>query len=49
MQEFDCQVINVIRKEKDQLWKLRKIFSGAVKNDPYKEEDTVVPSAEILN
>ena len=50
MQEFDCNDVLIAdtRKEKDQLWKLRRSISEAVKNNSiYKEEDTVVPRAEL--
>ena len=50
MHKFDCGDILLADStiEKDRLWKLRKSISEAVKsNSIYKEEDTVVPRAEL--
>ena len=50
MQQFDCGEILLAdsKQQKDQLWKLRRSISEAVKsNSVYKEEDTVVPRAEL--
>ena len=48
--EFDCGEILIAdsKSQKDQLWNLRRKVSEAVKaNSVYKEEDTVVPRAEL--
>ena len=50
MQQFDCGEIILAdsRSQKEQLWKLRRSVGEAVKaNSIYKEEDTVVPRAEL--
>ena len=50
MEQFDCGEILLADSEsqKGQLWKLRRSISEAVKsNSVYKEEDTVVPRAEL--
>jgi len=50
MQEFECGEILLADSEtqKNQLWKLRRSVGEAVKsNSIYKEEDTVVPRAEL--
>ena len=50
MEQFDCGEILLADSEsqKEQLWKLRRSIGGAVKaNSIYKEEDTVVPRAEL--
>lgn len=50
MQQFDCGEILLADSEsqKEQLWKLRRAVGEAVKaNSLYKEEDTVVPRAEL--
>jgi len=50
MQEFDCGEILLADSEmqKNSLWKLRRSVGEAVKsNSIYKEEDTVVPRAEL--
>ena len=50
MHKFDCGDILLADStiEKDRLWKLRRSISEAVKsNSIYKEEDTVVPRAEL--
>jgi glycolate oxidase len=50
MEQFDCGEILLADSEsqKEQLWKLRKAVGEAVKaNSVYKEEDTVVPRAEL--
>ena len=48
--QFECGEITLADNEshKDMLWKLRRSISEAVKsNSVYKEEDTVVPRAEL--
>ena len=50
MQKFDCGEILLAdsESEKRKLWKLRRSISESVKaNSIYKEEDTVVPRAEL--
>ncbi len=50
MQNFDCGEILLADSEiqKEQLWKLRRAIGDAIKaNSIYKEEDTVVPRAEL--
>ena len=50
MGQFDCGEILLADSEsqKEQLWKLRRAVGEAVKaNSVYKEEDTVVPRAEL--
>ena len=50
MENFDCGEILLAdsERQKEQLWKLRRSISEAVKsNSIYKEEDTVVPRAEL--
>ncbi len=50
MEQFDCGEILLADSEiqKEQLWKLRRAIGEAVKaNSIYKEEDTVVPRAEL--
>ena len=50
MQKFDCGEILLAdsESEKSKLWKLRRSISESVKaNSIYKEEDTVVPRAEL--
>jgi len=50
MEQFDCGEILLADSEsqKEQLWKLRRAVGEAVKaNSVYKEEDTVVPRAEL--
>ena len=50
MEEFECGEIFLADSEsqKKQLWKIRRAISEAVKaNSVYKEEDTVVPRAEL--
>jgi len=50
MEQFDCGEILLADSEsqKEQLWKLRRSVGEAVKaNSVYKEEDTVVPRAEL--
>jgi len=50
LEEFDCgeMLIADSKSEKDNLWKLRRTVAEAVKsNSVYKEEDTVVPRAEL--
>ncbi len=50
MQKFDCGEILLAdsQRQKEQLWRLRRSISEAVKsNSVYKEEDTVVPRAEL--
>ena len=52
MMAFDCGEILLADSEnqKQQLWKLRRAIAEAVKaNSIYKEEDTVVPRAELAN
>ena len=48
--EFDCGEILIAesKEQKDRLWKMRRLVGEAVKsNSIYKEEDTVVPRAEL--
>ncbi|MGC6470176.1 MAG: FAD-binding oxidoreductase [Flavobacteriales bacterium] len=50
MEEFDCDDILFADSslQKDQLWRMRRAVGEAVKsNSIYKEEDTVVPRAEL--
>jgi glycolate oxidase len=50
MEQFDCGEILLADSEsqKEQLWKLRRAVGEAVKaNSVYKEEDTVVPRADL--
>tara|TARA_B100000965_G_C19583800_1_gene754765 strand:- start:612 stop:2009 length:1398 start_codon:yes stop_codon:yes gene_type:complete len=50
MQRFDCGEILLAdsKSQKEQLWKIRRLVGEAVKaNSIYKEEDTVVPRAEL--
>lgn len=50
MEAFDCDEILFADSatQKDQLWRLRRAVGEAVKsNSVYKEEDTVVPRAEL--
>ena len=50
MEQFDCGEILLADSEsqKEQLWKLRRSVGEAVKaNSVYKEEDTVVPRADL--
>ena len=50
MEQFDCGEILLADSDiqKEQLWKLRRAISEAVKSHSvYKEEDTVVPRAEL--
>jgi len=50
MQEFNCGDILLAdnQSQKDRIWKLRRSIGEAVKlNSIYKEEDTVVPRAEL--
>ena len=50
LEQFDCMDINFAESEaqKTDLWKLRRSVAEAVKsNSTYKEEDTVVPRAEL--
>tara|TARA_B100002052_G_scaffold138336_1_gene126789 strand:+ start:31652 stop:33058 length:1407 start_codon:yes stop_codon:yes gene_type:complete len=50
MEQFDCGDILLAdsQSQKDKLWKIRRSISEAVKaNSVYKEEDTVVPRAEL--
>lgn len=50
MEEYDCDDILFAdsHMQKEQLWKLRRAVGEAVKsNSIYKEEDTVVPRAEL--
>lgn len=50
MEQFDCDEILFAdsANQKDQLWRLRRAVGEAVKsNSIYKEEDTVVPRAEL--
>jgi len=50
MEEFECGEILFADSvnQKDQLWRLRRAVGEAVKsNSIYKEEDTVVPRAEL--
>ena len=50
MEKFNCGEILLAdtHNEKEKLWKLRRVIGEAVKrNSIYKEEDTVVPRAEL--
>ena len=50
MQQFDCGEILLAESEsqKNQIWRLRRSIAESVKsNSVYKEEDTVVPRAEL--
>ncbi len=50
MQEFNCGEILFAesKREKDKLWEVRRLVGHAVKdNSIYKEEDTVVPRANL--
>ena len=50
MERFDCGEILLAdsNSQKEQLWKIRRLVGEAVKaNSIYKEEDTVVPRAEL--
>ena len=50
MEQFDCgeTLLADSESQKEQLWKLRRAVGEAVKvNSVYKEEDTVVPRAEL--
>ncbi len=50
LEQFDCMDIHFAESEaqKSDLWKLRRSVAEAVKsNSTYKEEDTVVPRAEL--
>jgi glycolate oxidase len=50
MDKFDCGDILIAdsNSEKENLWKLRRLVGEAVKsNSIYKEQDTVVPRAEL--
>jgi len=50
MEKFDCGDILIAdsNSEKENLWKLRRTIGEAVKsNSVYKEQDTVVPRAEL--
>ena len=50
MEKFDCGDILIAdsHSEKESLWKLRRLVGEAVKsNSIYKEQDTVVPRAEL--
>jgi len=50
MDEYDCDEILLAdsTREQDELWRLRRLVAEAVKsNSIYKEEDTVVPRAEL--
>jgi len=50
MEQFDCGEILFADSslQKEQLWKMRRAVGEAVKNNSvYKEEDTVVPRAEL--
>tara|TARA_E500000331_G_C17268937_1_gene718292 strand:+ start:788 stop:2188 length:1401 start_codon:yes stop_codon:yes gene_type:complete len=50
MQQYECGEILLAdsQNQKNQLWKLRRVVGEAVKaNSIYKEEDTVVPRAEL--
>jgi glycolate oxidase len=50
MEQFDCGEILLADSEsqKNQIWKLRRAIAESVKsNSVYKEEDTVVPRAEL--
>ncbi len=50
VEQFDCSEVLFAEdsKQKDELWRLRRTVGEAVKaNSIYKEEDTVVPRAEL--
>jgi len=50
MEQYGCDEILVAdsAREQDELWRLRRLVAEAVKsNSVYKEEDTVVPRAEL--
>jgi len=50
LESFDCDEILFAEnsREQDELWRLRRLVAEAVKsNSVYKEEDTVVPRAEL--
>jgi len=50
MTKFECDEILIADtdRQKEELWKLRRMVAEAVKsNSTYKEEDTVVPRAEL--
>ncbi|MBL4656696.1 MAG: FAD-binding protein [Flavobacteriales bacterium] len=50
MESYECDEILVAEssREQDELWRLRRLVAEAVKsNSVYKEEDTVVPRAEL--
>lgn len=50
LEKFDCDEILFAEnsREQDELWRLRRLVAEAVKsNSIYKEEDTVVPRAEL--
>ncbi len=52
MERYECGEILIAdsERQKEQLWKLRRSIGEAVKsNSIYKEEDTVVPRAELPN
>jgi len=52
MESYECDEILVAEseREQDELWRLRRLVAEAVKsNSVYKEEDTVVPRAELAN
>ena len=52
MEGYECDEILVAEsaREQDELWRLRRLVAEAVKsNSVYKEEDTVVPRAELAN
>ena len=49
MEQFDCGDILLAdsQSQKDKLWKIRIYFSNLKANFVYKEEDTVVPRADL--
>ena len=50
MEQYDCDEILFADSslQKEQLWKMRRAVGEAAKsNSVYKEEDTVVPRAEL--
>lgn len=50
MQNYECGEILIAEthSEKDQLWRIRRLVAESIKsNSIYKEEDTVVPRAEL--
>ena len=50
LDKFNCGEILIAdsKEQKDRLWKMRRLVGEAVKsNSIYKEEDTVVPRAEL--